>query len=146
MDEGFGVEVAARLERFKIRTAADILPVVHGQPDERPDAPPRPLADTRPGDRPDDRRDDDEVDRILAGVPKMGVEITEGVIPAELGQAVIDASVSRTRAATPARSWWPGSTREAGTSRIICGGWWWMVTSLRRSAPRSWWTTRWWAR
>ncbi len=39
----------------------------------------------------------DEVERINAGVPKMGAEITDGVIPAELGQAVIDASVSFTK-------------------------------------------------
>ena len=79
VDEGFGAEVVARLERFKIRTDAEVALVPGGRPDAGGAA------------------RGDEVDRITAGLPKMGAEITDGVIPAELGQAVIDASVSFTK-------------------------------------------------
>jgi len=80
VDEGYGEAVVARLQRFKIRTAAEIVPVTSGGEDAG-------SAD----------HDQIEVDRIAAGIPKMGAEITEGVIPAELGQAVIDGSVSFTK-------------------------------------------------
>ena len=38
-----------------------------------------------------------EAARIAAGVPAMGAELTEATIPAEVGQAVVDASVSFTK-------------------------------------------------
>ena len=75
VDEGYGDAVVARLQRFKIRTAAEIELVA--------------------GDDADDVAP--EVDRIRAGTPKLGAEIVDGVIPAELGHAVIDASVSFTK-------------------------------------------------
>ena len=75
VDAGFGEAVVTRLQRFKIRTAAEI---------ERREA--TPSSEEVP-----------ESDRIEAGVPRMGAEVAEGVIPAELGQAVIDASVSFTK-------------------------------------------------
>jgi len=78
VDGGYGEAVVARLQRFKIRTAADI--------------------DLVPGDDGDDGDDGaPEVERIRAGIPKLGAEIVDGVIPAELGHAVIEASVSFTK-------------------------------------------------
>src|SRR5438477_12084164 len=59
-DEGWGDALVARLSRFKLRTKADIEPI-EGTDDGRSDA-----------------------ERISAGWPKMGVEIDERTIPAEL--------------------------------------------------------------
>ena len=75
VDAGFGEAIMTRLQRFKIRTAAEIQ--------------------RREGGRIDDVLP--ESDRIEAGIPKMGAEVADGVIPGELGQAVIDASVSFTK-------------------------------------------------
>ena len=72
-DEGWGERVVARLSRFKLRTKADIEPI----------------------DPVDDERS--EADRIASGQPKMGAEIDEGTIPAELGQRIIDRAVSFTK-------------------------------------------------
>jgi folate-binding Fe-S cluster repair protein YgfZ len=68
-DEGWGEAVVTRLSRFKLRTKADIELV----------------------DPVDDG--DDEAPRLAAGWPKMGAEIDERTIPAELGQAIIDQAV-----------------------------------------------------
>src|SRR3954463_16259978 len=72
-DEGWGDPVVARLNRFKLRTKADI---------ERLESEPSP---------------EDERARIESGFPKMGAEIDERTIPAELGQAIIDRAVSFTK-------------------------------------------------
>lgn len=72
VDPGAGPTVAARLARFKLRTDVDIT-VTDGPP-----VPP-------------------EWRRIATGVPAMGREITPSTIPAELGPAVIGASVSFTK-------------------------------------------------
>jgi len=90
-DDGFGLEVEpsaldavlARLNRFKLRTDADIA---------------GPLADAvleEPGRLGDPGAD--EAARIEAGVPRSGAEIVDDVIPAELGQWLIDRSVSFTK-------------------------------------------------
>ena len=74
VDDGSGDAVVTRLQRFKMRTKADIEHL-GAQPD----------ATT-------------EVERILAGLPRIGAELVPGeTIPAEAGQHVIDASVSFTK-------------------------------------------------
>jgi tRNA-modifying protein YgfZ len=82
VDAGWGPALVARLERFKLRTAATVEAL------EEP-APPV----TWPGlDDPDDERS-----RILAGLPRLGRELTADTIPAEVGRRVIEASVSFTK-------------------------------------------------
>ncbi len=116
VDPGFGDHVKARLERFKLRTACDIavepaVPTValrgaildrglpcgwpgiegtdligqDGYPDDLP-----------PGTLDLDREAYDGL-RIAWGVPRMGAELTEATIPAEVGQWVVDASVDFTK-------------------------------------------------
>jgi folate-binding protein YgfZ len=79
VDEGAGETVLARLRRFKLRTKAE-LELSTWAPDQ-------PVSDP----------EELEARRIEAGVPAMGAEITEATIPAELGQWLIDASVSFTK-------------------------------------------------
>lgn len=82
-DEGYGSGLVARLERFKLRTDATI--------DVSDTQLPAPV--TWPG-APDPS---DERQRILAGMPKMGAELTDETIPGEGGQQLIDLSVSFTK-------------------------------------------------
>lgn len=82
-DEGHGSGLVARLERFKLRTDATI--------DVSDTQLPAPV--TWPG-APDPS---DERQRILAGMPKMGAELTDETIPGEGGQQLIDLSVSFTK-------------------------------------------------
>ena len=82
-DEGYGSGLVARLERFKLRTDATI--------DISDTQLPAPV--TWPG-APDPS---DERQRILAGMPKMGAELTDETIPGEGGQQLIDLSVSFTK-------------------------------------------------
>jgi folate-binding protein YgfZ len=111
VDGGFGEALVARLERFKLRTKADFVPL----PDWRCVAVrglggdglapgwgvdgfdvlgPSPAA-------PDGVREgtfeEYEALRIECGVPALGRELTERTIPAEAGQEVIDRSVSFTK-------------------------------------------------
>jgi len=77
--EAVAVEsVLARLHRFKLRTDATIT-----------------STDVEPGTA--GPAFDDDAARIEAGVPRAGAEITDDVIPAELGQWLIDRSVSFTK-------------------------------------------------
>ncbi len=117
-DAGAGAGLVARLERFKLRTKVEIVlaadvavlavrgaEVLDGVPCGWPGVvgsdvfDPDPAA--LPSDLPVDARPLDiigyEALRIRAGVPRMGAEITPDTIPAELGQWVIDASVSFTK-------------------------------------------------
>lgn len=117
-DAGSGSALAARLERFKLRTKTEIelsqgVPVLAVRGAETADGLPclwpglegSDVFDTDPEDLPTDLPggalafDDDcfEGLRIARGVPAMGAEIGESTIPAELGQWVIDASVSFTK-------------------------------------------------
>jgi len=81
VDAGAGAAVQARLERFKLRSRLQLT-----------------LALGDVGGPPGSARDAAiETARIEAGVPRMGAEITEDVIPAELGQWLIDDSVSFTK-------------------------------------------------
>jgi tRNA-modifying protein YgfZ len=82
VDAGAGEAVRARLERFKLRSAVtfELQPGASRDPSG---------ADADLGDY--------EAVRIEAGLPRAGAEITEGVIPAELGQWLIDQSVSFTK-------------------------------------------------
>ena len=82
-DEGHGSGLVARLERFKLRTDATI--------DVSDTQLPAPV--TWPG-APDPS---DERQRILAGMPRMGAELTDETIPGEGGQQLIDLSVSFTK-------------------------------------------------
>lgn len=77
VDAGSGDAVVARLSRFLIRTKATVELAEHGV--------------VRDGGAAD------EAERIGAGVPAMGAEIDERTIPAEIGQWIIDASVSFTK-------------------------------------------------
>ncbi|MDG1367330.1 MAG: hypothetical protein P8I99_13230 [Acidimicrobiales bacterium] len=79
-DTGHAASLIARLERFKLRTDA-VIEVVDT-------AIPTPLE--WPGL--DDPADEEQ--RIRAGMPRMGVELTEDTIPGEGGQRLIDLSVS----------------------------------------------------
>ena len=78
-DPGTAEVAMARLNRFKLRTKADIVRL-----DDDADA--DPAAD-----------EGQEFERIEAGVPRAGAELVDDVIPAELGQWLIDASVSFTK-------------------------------------------------
>ncbi len=80
VDAGAGPAVLARLERFRLRAQVD-LELLEGAPLD-PDA-----AEVGAG----------EAARIQAGVPRMGAEITDDVIPAELGAWLIDGAVSFTK-------------------------------------------------
>ena len=112
---GWGDALAARLQRFKLRTKADIERVegwrcvaVRGDGDEAVSGAGSGWP-TWPGDDllgpdpqpPDGVRlvDADEWtrSRILAGVPELGCELAEGMIPAEGGRVLIDATVSFTK-------------------------------------------------
>lgn len=77
IDAGFGAGVAARLTRFKLRVHCDIDLIPAGPADDSID-----LAHI-------------ESDRIAAGIPAMGAELTEGVIAEEAG--VVADSVSFTK-------------------------------------------------
>ncbi len=81
VDRGGGEAVVARLNRFKLRSDVTIELEDGPSPATPSEIPPEAV----------------EVVRIEAGVPKMGAEITDDVIPAELGQWLIDASVSFTK-------------------------------------------------
>ena len=76
VDPGWGEAVAARLRRFLLRVDVTIV--------------------VEPTDEAE-RSADDEAWRIEHGIPAMGAEIREDVIPAELGQWIVDASVSFTK-------------------------------------------------
>lgn len=112
---GAGPGLLARLERFRLRTRTELTldegvevlavrgaEVIDGVPCGWPGVPGSdvfdPVPDRLPSDLPTAASEGDpaalEVLRIIAGVPAMGAEITAEVIPAELGQWVIDASVS----------------------------------------------------
>ncbi|MEJ7583797.1 MAG: hypothetical protein WKF43_06830 [Acidimicrobiales bacterium] len=115
VDCGAGRELLARLKRFMLRTECDLVldegvptvsirgaMVVAGLPCRWPGIDGCDLigADALPEDGPELTGLDDEgfeVLRIASGVPAMGRELTEATIPAEVGQWVIDASVSFTK-------------------------------------------------
>src|SRR4051794_11991283 len=81
VDAGYGDAVVERLARFKLRTKVEIV---------RDDASGAPGAPSLAAP--------DEEARIAAGIPRMGAELVPGrTIPAEVGQALIDASVSFTK-------------------------------------------------
>jgi len=120
VDGGFGDAVAARLQRFKLRTACDIevstvrpFLAVRGVAVDDPGARPIVWPGTSGADLPGDAGSAREVAppagvgveraevyeraRIQAGVPAMGRELTAQTIPVEAGQWLIDASVSFTK-------------------------------------------------
>ncbi|MEM8706061.1 MAG: hypothetical protein AAGE98_06355 [Actinomycetota bacterium] len=83
IDAGHRDAMVARFERFRLRTDATF--------EATDDTIPSPLS--WPGaDDPGDERQ-----RILAGMPRMGAELTETTIPGEGGQRLIDLSVSFTK-------------------------------------------------
>ena len=110
-DEGFGEAVARRLERFKLRTKADIeaLPdfrclTVRGA--DAPDVDPLPGLPgwdevgpdvTERDDVPTGTAEEWEAVRIRAGIPRMGAELTEATIPGEAGPWWIEHAVSFTK-------------------------------------------------
>jgi tRNA-modifying protein YgfZ len=121
VEQGFGDAVLARLQRFKLRTNAD-LALDHlsglairgpGAAAFAPEAPSTLAADAGwPGVEGIDllsgdalalagvalaARSDLEALRIECGVPAMGAELTDATIPAEAGQWLIAASVSFTK-------------------------------------------------
>lgn len=104
---GFGEQVRARLERFKLRTKVDIALMENAWSHralraERQIGPG--VAITNPAvaglafadapELPIVALDAYEAVRIECGVPAMGAELTDETIPAEVGQWVIDQSVS----------------------------------------------------
>jgi folate-binding protein YgfZ len=117
-DPGAGAGLVARLQRFKLRTKADLelaedvavlavrgAEVIDGVPCGWPGVVGSDVFDPEPDRLPSDLPlgaldyDDEAYEglRIACGVPAMGAEITDETIPAELGQWVIDASVSFTK-------------------------------------------------
>lgn len=82
-DAGHADGLVARLERFKLRTdaAIDVVDTPIPTPLEWPGA-----ADPS-----------DEEQRIRAGMPRLGRELTDDTIPGEGGQRLIDLSVSFTK-------------------------------------------------
>lgn len=118
VDAGQGEALLARLTRFKLRTKTDLVltpsvPVLAIRGAEVADGLPcgwpgvvgsdlfDPIPDEPPADLPPGAvtLDDEgyEALRIAAGMPIHGAEISTDTIPAELGQWVIDASVSFTK-------------------------------------------------
>lgn len=123
VDAGSGEAVVSRLERFKLRTKFAIETLdwacvaVRGPGAERLEpsegaaivaaagwpgiegtdllGPEPALAVPPSADQVDSEAF--EALRIISGVPRMGAELTEATIPAEMGQWVIDASVSFTK-------------------------------------------------
>lgn len=110
-DAGWGDAVVRRLSKFLLRTKAEITPLgdwrcltVRGVEGDDP-LPGLPGADTvgpavevTPPDGVAAGTDDEwERLRIVAGVPKMGAELTDATIPAEAGQWWIDRAVSFTK-------------------------------------------------
>jgi len=114
-DAGAGARLLARLQRFKLRTKTDLelvegvavlavrgAEVIDGIPCCWPHHVGSDVFDVGPDDLPSDlpvdalAYDEEAYDglRIGHGIPAMGAEITPDTIPAELGQWVIDASVS----------------------------------------------------
>jgi folate-binding protein YgfZ len=99
VDAGWGDAVVDRLQRFKLRTKADITRVGGWQC----------IAELQDGAVVEEIIDDIDVEgvpgdleeyevlRIKAGLPAMGNEIDDSTIPASLGQSVIDAAVSFTK-------------------------------------------------
>ena len=99
VDAGWGDAVADRLQRFKLRTKADITRVGGWQC----------IAELHDGEVVEEIIDDIDVEgvpadlqeyevlRIKSGMPAMGNEIDDTTIPASLGQSVIDAAVSFTK-------------------------------------------------
>ena len=99
VDAGWGDAVVDRLQRFKLRTKADIARVGGWQC----------IAELHEGAVVEEIIDDIDVEgvpgdleeyevlRIKAGMPAMGHEIDDTTIPASLGQTVIDAAVSFTK-------------------------------------------------
>ena len=83
VDAGHRDTLVARLRRFLLRTDAVIEPV-----DSTIDA---------PVEWPGVADPTDERQRILAGMPRMGTELTADTIPGEGGQRLIDLSVSFTK-------------------------------------------------
>jgi folate-binding protein YgfZ len=113
-DAGAGEALVARLERFKLRTKTEItltagVEVLAVRGAAVPGATPCLWpgvegADVFPDDAATPPAGAEELDaggyealRIAAGIPRAGAEITTDTIPAELGQWVIDASVSFTK-------------------------------------------------
>lgn len=86
VDRGYGERALTRLNRFKLRTKADLT---LAESVERPEL-------DWPGLEPGDGGDY-ERRRITAGVPALGRELDEHTIPAEAGAAVIQRSVSFTK-------------------------------------------------
>ena len=126
VDGGYGEAVLARLRRFLLRTKADIDPLdwqvvaLRGPGAESAAADARDAAELVvpalwPGVEGADLLGPDVVElggvagvavapqdayeslRIRSGVPALGAELTDATIPAEVGQAVIDASVDFTK-------------------------------------------------
>lgn len=118
VEAGAGAALEARLKRFLLRTDATVTleadtpvlavrgaEVIDGVPCGWPGVVGSDVFDPDPAALPSDLPSDaeevawHEVDalRIRAGVPAMGAEATDETIPAELGQWVIDASVSFTK-------------------------------------------------
>ena len=77
VDAGYGQALLDRLNRFKLRVDVVLEPVDPTSPGA--------AAPTH------------EAERIVDAIPRMGREISESTIPAELGQWVIDESVSFTK-------------------------------------------------
>ncbi len=80
VDEGWGPAVLERLERFKLRVSVALSLEPRGRLVPVPEG-----------------LDAYETARIAAGIPAMGAELTQATIPAEVGQWIIDASVSFTK-------------------------------------------------
>jgi folate-binding protein YgfZ len=110
-DSGWGDHVRARLQKFLLRTKAEIAPLpewrcltvrgVDGD-DPLPGLPGSdavgPAPDVKEPDGVSQGTDDEwERLRIMAGVPRMGAELTEATIPAEAGQWWIERTVSFTK-------------------------------------------------
>lgn len=99
VDTGWGDAVVDRLQRFKLRTKADITRVGGWQC----------IAELQDGAVVEEIIDDIDVEgvpgdleeyevlRIKAGLPAMGHEIDDSTIPASLGQSIIDLAVSFTK-------------------------------------------------
>jgi folate-binding protein YgfZ len=113
-EQGHGETLLDRLRRFKLRVKVSldatsvrtarsgwswdgwgaVMPMASP---ELSDEQPRPVATRPPPSSLDDRDDFGEFQRILAGFPRLGSELTESTIPQEAGEELVQRTISFTK-------------------------------------------------
>lgn len=102
LEKGHGGELFERLRRFKLRVKVTLEQVAvraEAHPERGWDAlgPPELVAAEGPDEPTDAKEAPGEFERILAGVPRLGRELTERTIPQEAGEPLVARAVSFTK-------------------------------------------------